>query len=179
MATGRILTIGHGSHSWDAFSEQLSRSQIQYVIDVRSTPYSRFQPEFSRDAIERSLREGEIKYVFMGDLLGGRPNDEDCYTNGKVDYTKIRTKDFFCSGITRLKNAYQKGLSICLFCSEGHPSQCHRAKLVAAALVEEGIDVTHILPDGSRRSQAEVIDELTDGQHTLFGDHFVSRKAYR
>lgn len=179
MATGRIFTIGHGNHSLETFLGQLNRFQIEYVVDVRSAPYSRFQPEFSRELIEQTLRENQIKYVFMGDLLGGRPKDKDCYTNGKVDYAKTSMKDFFINGIARLKKAYEQGLIICLFCSEGQPSQCHRAKLVSAALVNDDIEVSHILPDGSRQSQAEVIDKLTDGQHSLFGEHFVSRKTYR
>ncbi len=179
MATGRVFTIGHGNHSREAFLEQLSRAEVSYVVDVRSAPYSRFQPDFSREPLVQFLQQSHVGYVFMGDLLGGRPKDGDCYADGKVDYTKTRTKDFFIRGIARLKKAYEQGLSVCLLCSEGQPSQCHRAKLVAAALVDEGIDVTHILPDGSRRSQAGVIAELTDGQSSLFADHFVSRKAYR
>lgn len=179
MATGRVFTIGHGSHSREALLEQLTRAEVGYVVDVRSAPYSRFQPDFSREPLEHFLRENRVRYVFMGDLLGGRPKDDDCYTDGKVDYTKTRTKDFFVRGIARLKKAYEQGLSICLLCSEAQPSQCHRAKLVSVALVDEGIDVTHLLPDGSRRTQAEVITELTDGQGSLFAEHFVSRKAYR
>lgn len=179
MATGRVFTIGHGNHSREAFLAQLTRAEVGYLVDVRSTPYSRFQPDFTREPLEHVLRENRLQYVFMGDLLGGRPKDDDCYTNGKVDYTKTRKKDFFCRGIARLKKAYEQGLRVCLLCSEGQPSQCHRAKLVAAALGDEGIDVTHLLPDGSHRSQAEVIAELTNGQGSLFGEHFVSRKPYR
>jgi uncharacterized protein (DUF488 family) len=179
MATGRILTIGYGKHSPDALLDALRRANVSYVIDVRSSPYSRFQPEFSREPLALALSANHIKYVFMGDLLGGRPKDDDCYTDGKVDYTKTREKDFFVRGIARLKKAYEQGLTVCLLCSEAQPSQCHRAKLVAAALVEDGIDVTHILPNGACRSQTEVIAELTKGQSSLFTDHFMSRKAYR
>jgi len=179
MATGRVFTIGHGSHSREALLEQLYRVEVRYVIDVRSAPYSGFQPDFSREPLEHFLHERHVRYVFMGDLLGGRPPDPSCYTSGKVDYTKTRTKDFFIRGIARLRNAYEQGLTICLLCSEAQPSQCHRAKLVAAALSDDGIDVIHLLPDGSRRSQAEVIAELTNGQTSLFADHFVSRNALR
>ncbi|MHB1039801.1 MAG: DUF488 domain-containing protein [Desulfobacteria bacterium] len=176
---GRIFTIGHGNHSREDLLKQLTQTEVSFVVDVRSTPYSRYQPEFSRDALEHFLREHRLRYVFMGDLLGGRPQNDDCYTDGMVDYTKVRGKEFFVRGIARIKNAYEQGLSICLLCSEGQPSQCHRAKLVGAALSDEGINVTHLLPDGSRRSQAEVIAQITKGQCSLFAEHFVSRKAYR
>lgn len=179
MATGRVFSIGHGRHSQVALLEQLTLAGVDYVVDVRSAPYSRFQPEFSREPLEQFLQENRIRYVFMGDLLGGRPNDHECYTDGKVDYTKTRTKDFFLRGIARLKKAYNQGLNVCLLCSEGQPSQCHRAKLVSVALGDEGIDVTHLMPDGSRRSQVDVIAELTKGQTSLFAEEFVSRKAYR
>ena len=177
--TGRIFTIGHGNQSRQAILEQLTRAEVGYVVDVRSVPYSRFMPDFSREPLEQFLRDSEIRYVFMGDLLGGRPKDDDCYSDGKVDYSKTRRKDFFIRGIARLKDAYEQGLNTCLLCSEAQPSQCHRAKLVSAALSDEGIDVNHILPDGSHLTQAEVIAELTKGQGSLFAEHFVSRKAYR
>lgn len=179
MTTGNLFTIGYGKRSAEALLVELRSAEISYVVDVRSSPYSRFQPEFSRETLARSLSDSHIKYVFMGDLLGGRPKDDECYTDGKVDYSKTRVKDFFVRGIARLKKAHEQGLNVCLLCSEAKPSQCHRAKLVAAALVDDGIEVTHILPNGSRLSQAEVIAELTKGQPSLFEEHFVSRKAYR
>ncbi len=52
------------------------------------------------------------------------------YTDGKVDYSKCRTKEFFRRGIERIRNAYNQGLRVCLLCSEGKPWQCHRSKLV-------------------------------------------------
>lgn len=179
MATGRIFSIGYGSNSQSTILEQLRLARVGYVIDVRSSPYSRFQPDFSREPLTASLNSNDMKYVFMGDLLGGRPKDDDCYTDGHVDYTKTRSKDFFIRGIDRLKTAYGKGLNICMLCSEGHPSQCHRSKLIGEVLVDHGIGVTHILPNGSTKSQSEVISELTDGQSDMFGDQFKSRKSYR
>lgn len=179
MATGRVFTIGHGNHTREALLQRLTHAEVGYVVDVRSSPYSRFQPEFSREPLERFLHENRVRYMFMGDLLGGRPADEGCYTEGKVDYTKTRTKDFFVRGLTRLRSAHEQGLTICLICSEGQPSQCHRSKLLGVALAGEGIDVAHILPDGSHRTQAQVIAELTNGQGSLFTEHFVSRRTYR
>lgn len=179
MTAGRIFSIGYGSHSQAMILDQLKGADISYVIDVRSSPFSRYQPDFSKEPLSQSLYEIGIKYVFMGDLLGGRPKDHDCYTDGHVDYRKTRSKDFFLRGIERLKTAHSKGLRVCLLCSEGQPSQCHRSKLIGEALMDHKIDVAHILPDGSLKSQADVISELTDGQSEMFGSQFVSRRAYR
>lgn len=177
--TGRIYTIGHGGKTTSDLLCQLQRNHIQFVIDVRSSPYSRFQPEFSQEPLQGFLARHGIRYVFMGDDLGGRPKDPDCYTDGRVDYRKCEVKPFFRHGLERLRSAHRQGLRVCLLCSEAQPSQCHRSKLVGAALTAEGIDVLHLLPDGSSRTQAEVIHALTNGQGDLFGEHFLSRKAYR
>ncbi|WP_081996070.1 DUF488 domain-containing protein [Croceibacterium mercuriale] len=179
MVLGRFFSIGYGSNTQEAVLERLRLTGVKYLIDVRSMPYSKFQPDFSREPLSMALQNAEIKYVFMGDVLGGRPTDDECYTDGKVDYEKVRAKDFFRHGITRLKRAYEQSLAVCLFCSEGHPSQCHRAKLIAVALSDDGIDVTHILPDGSALSQSQVIDQLTDRQTSFFEESFTSRKKYR
>lgn len=179
MNDGRIFSVGYGTHPVELILERLAAADIAYVIDVRSAPYSRFQPDFSRVPFKELLAKRRIKYVFMGDLLGGRPNDENCYTDGKVDYSKTRRTDFFRRGLDRLKAARSQGLNICMLCSESQPRQCHRAKLIGAALSEEDIKVTHILPNGAHVEQADVIAELTKGQKDMFGDHFVSRNTYR
>lgn len=151
---------------------------MSFVIDVRSIPYSRHQPEFSQEPLKRLLAANSMKYVFMGQLLGGRPDDSECYSDGKVDYAKCRTRPFFREGIDRLVRAYTKGLRICLLCSEGKPWECHRSKLIGAELEALGVQVVHILPDGSVRTQSEVITILTGGQSSLFEECFHSRKSY-
>jgi uncharacterized protein (DUF488 family) len=173
-----IYTIGQGRLSRVDVLERLRENQISYLVDVRSTPYSTFEPEFSRPLLERYLEAAGIRYVFMGHLLGGRPQDRDCYTDGHVDYATVRSKDFFLRGMARLKSAYNMAIPICLLCSEGEPSQCHRAKLIGQALAEDGIPVVHLLPDATQLSQSEVIDQLTNGQGALFDLGLKSRKAY-
>jgi len=178
MGTGKIYSIGHGGLTGVALNEHLRRAGVQFLIDVRSVPYSRHQPEFGRELLQHSL-DSTVKYVFMGALLGGRPDDDSCYTNGRVDYTKTRTKDFFKRGIDRLRSAHEQGFAICMLCSEAQPSQCHRAKMIGQTLADEGIEVLHILPDGRIRSQPDVMRELTGGQGALFAEAQLSRKTYR
>ncbi len=158
---------------------QLHRLDVSYLIDVRSSPYSRFQPEFSHEPLSAQLGQRQIRYVFMGDLLGGRPDDPDCYDDeGKVDYQRCRAKPFFLRGIERLLTAHTKGMRVCMLCSEGKPWECHRSKLIGWAMQEHGVVVEHVLPDGSLRTQDQVIEQLTAGQGELFGSRFTSRQAY-
>jgi uncharacterized protein (DUF488 family) len=174
-----LYTIGYGSRTMEQFIGALRAHQVAYVIDVRSAPYSKFKPEFSKAALEMALQRQGLRYVFMGDLLGGQPDDRDCYIEGKVDYEKVRTKAFFQAGLDRLKAAYERRLPAALMCSEGRPEQCHRTKLIGEALSSLGIPVTHIDEDGQVRSQTEVIARLTGGQLDLFGaPAFTSRKRY-
>ena len=175
-----VYTIGYGSRSLDDFVSVLKTHEVGYLIDVRSAPYSRFKPEFSKNALEAHLREHGIRYIYLGDKLGGQPDDPTCYADGKVIYDEVRQRSFFQEGLTRLVAAFRRRLRVVLMCSEGKPEQCHRSKLIGQALVEQGIPVTHIDENGELVSQADVINELTDGQLSLFGDpDFTSRKRYR
>ncbi len=179
METGQVYSIGHGGWTPRDLVAQLRDLGIQLLIDVRSIPYSRHQPEYSKRPLQELLEHGGIRYLFLGNLLGGRPPDQDCYIDGKVDYTRCRTKDPFLRGIQRIRTAYQDGLRVVLLCSEGKPWHCHRSKLIGEALAEEGIQVLHILPDGTILTQEQVINRITRGQISLFEPRFLSRKGYR
>ena len=175
-----VHTIGYGSRTLDDFVAVLKAHGIAYLIDVRSAPYSRFKPEFSKNALEVYLREQGIRYIYLGDKLGGQPDDPTCYADGKVIYDEVRQRSFFQEGLARVEAAFGRRLRVVLMCSEGKPEQCHRSKLIGQALLEQGIPVTHIDENGELVSQADVINELTDGQLSLFGDpDFTSRKRYR
>ena len=175
---GKVMSLGQGARTIDAFLAELRGHGCTYLIDVRSVPRSSFRPEFSRDQLEGALTGGDLRYVFMGDLLGGRPDDPSCYIDGHVDYTRCQQRPFFQRGIARLKAAHEQGLTVCLMCSEGDPSQCHRSKLIGVALAAIGIEVEHIQPAGGIATQAQVIAEITGGQSSLFGEQFQSRRAY-
>ncbi len=174
-----VFTIGYGARSVDALIAVLRAHQISFLVDVRSAPYSRFKPEFSKEALERALKQQGIRYVYLGDALGGRPADPDCYVDDKVDYERVKGKAFYQAGIERVQAAWQRGLRFVLLCSEGKPEQCHRSKLIGETLAGLGIPVLHIDEQDQLRSQEEVIQRLTGGQLSLFGDlEFTSRRRY-
>lgn len=175
-----VYTIGYGSRSLDEFVLALQAHGIEFVIDVRSMPYSRFKPEFVRAALEAGLRERGIRYLYLGDSLGGQPKDRDCYEDDKIVYARVKVKPFFRSGLARVQAAFRQQRRIALMCSEGKPELCHRSKLIAPSLIELGIPVAHIDEHDALRTQEDVLADLTDGQLSLFGDHdFTSRKRYR
>jgi uncharacterized protein (DUF488 family) len=122
----------------------------------------------------------------MGDSLGGRPEDKSCYDEaGKVDYIKIKEKDFYKDGIDRLKTAYHKGVGVAIMCSESKPCECHRSKLIGMSLFEdesEKIALAHIDEKGRVKDQATVMNELNKGRNPkdLFDQqsNTTSRKSY-
>lgn len=175
---GEIYTIGYGTRDIDEFMRCLMNHKIDYVVDVRSVPFSSRRPEFSRDALRARLKEVGIGYAFMGDQLGGRPDDDGCYVDGRVDYAKLGKRDYYLAGIDRLRRALEHDYRLCIMCSEGHPDQCHRSKLIGQSLAERGIEVYHIGADGVVKTQNQIIEILMGGQLGLWQPLFTSNKRY-
>ena len=156
-----VLTIGHSTHSVEAFVALLQQHGVAALADVRSAPYSRFNPQFNRDVLEKSLAAHGITYVFLGRELGARSDDRSCYENGRVQYARLARTDSFHSGMERVvrdANDYR----LALMCAEKEPLECHRTLLVARALAEIGIVVQHILPDGRLESHEASMERLLD-----------------
>ncbi|MFT3825127.1 MAG: DUF488 domain-containing protein [Chitinophagaceae bacterium] len=180
-----IYTIGHGNRKITDFIKTLKDFDIHFLIDVRSQPYSKFNPQFNQSDLRHFLGLNGIKYVFMGDSIGGRPSDPTCYDkDGKVDYEQVKSKDFFQKGIQRLKTAYAKNIPIVIMCSESKPCECHRSKLIGRFLSTEQINLIHIDEKDRIKTQADVINELNKGLSdiTLFPNEITinttSRKSY-
>lgn len=171
---GSVFTVGHSTHSFEAFVALLKQHGVTALADVRSAPFSRFNPQFNKDALESGLKAHGIKYVFLGRELGARSDDRSCYENGRVKYARLARTDLFHRGIERvLRGAHEH--RIALMCAEKDPLECHRTLLVARALDEQGVTVDHILADGRLESHGDAMLRLLDvvGQH---GDDFLSSK---
>ena len=174
-----LFTLGYGGRTLEEVIALLKANGVECLVDVRSAPYSKFKPEFSKEALASSLQAAGIAYRFAGQELGGRPDAPECYVDGKVDYDLVRKTEFYARGVERVRKAREQGMRMALFCSEQKPEECHRSKLIGVTLDELGIAVSHIDEDGSLRSQEEVIARLTRGQLDLFGGPaFTSRKRY-
>jgi uncharacterized protein (DUF488 family) len=177
-----LFSIGHGNKSIDEFVEELKSFDIAYLVDVRTSPYSKWSPHFNQPVLQSSMKNVGIAYVYMGDVLGGLPNDSSCYTNGRIDYAKMACKDTFKTGLERLIVANNKGLKLAIMCSESEPDMCHRSKLIGQELRKRDIIINHIVGTQKSISQIDVINILTKGNGVvnLFGEEesFMSRKTY-
>lgn len=178
-----VFSIGHGNRDEKLFFELLKKYQISYLIDVRTSPFSKFNPQFNRDNLKVRSREHNIVYVFMGDDLGGMPKDRSCYDKeGRIIYSEVMKKSFFNRSINRLITANTKKIRVACMCSETNPADCHRSKLIGEYLHNYDIEVTHIDKAGDLKTQNEVMNELTKGKNTqdIFGDslEFKSKGVY-
>lgn len=177
-----LYSIGHGNKSIEEFKKELKSFDIQYLVDIRTKPYSKWNPDFNQEKLQMLIRNAGLVYVYMGDSIGGLPSDPSCYTDGHIDYEKLRRKTFFIKGLERLIVANEKNIKLAIMCSESDPSMCHRSKLVGQELLKRGIMLNHIVGIGKTKTQSEVILEVTKGLGTidLFGKetNFISRKTY-
>lgn len=156
-----VLTIGHSNHSLETFVALLKRHQVTAVVDVRSVPFSRFNPQFNKESLERSLRQQQIHYVFLGRELGARSDDPTCYVDGRVRYDLLARTGVFVAGIERVIHGAER-YRLALMCAEREPLECHRTLLVARALEKRGLQVAHILSDGTLESNAHAMNRLLD-----------------
>ena len=143
-----VLTIGHSNHQVRDLIKMVEAAGGDLVVDVRSSPYSRYMSQFNREAFAHSLEEAGLGYRYLGDSLGGRPAIPGATTNGVVDYEKVVTTEFFASGIEALENLMISSTPV-LMCAEGEPLDCHRCLLVGRHLHEKGLVVGHIRKDGA------------------------------
>ena len=177
-----LWTIGYGGRTLLEFLSCLAAREIRFLIDVRSVPRSRFRPEFSDDRIDHELKKVGVRYVFMGDLLGGRPKDPACYADGFTDYARCAEHADYHRGVFRLAAAAKQPSAAAIMCSEGKPEDCHRSKLIGEMLVRDSINVAHIDESGEDRTQDEIIARACGGQMPLLAPgerpRFTSRKRY-
>lgn len=155
----RLYTIGHSAHTLERFVELLSIHAVSAVADVRSHPYSRFAPQFNREALREALKKFDIHYVFLGDELGVRSREPKFYHNGKVQYAALAASTPFVQGLARVEQGLAN-YQIALMCAEKDPIACHRAILVGRQLRAKGILIEHIHQDGSLESQSALEERL-------------------
>jgi len=144
----KLFTIGHSTHTIDKFIFMLQQHDIDTIVDVRSVPYSRFNPQYNQENLKAKLKANGICYVFMGQELGAKYEDESLlFDDGKVDFKKVQISENFLKGIERLKKGTYKGYSISLMCSEKNPIECHRFGLVSEHLSKNDFEIAHITPN--------------------------------
>jgi uncharacterized protein (DUF488 family) len=177
-----IFTIGHSNHSLEAFLDLLRLHRVEVLVDVRSQPYSRYAPQYAHRNLEAAIRATEMRYLFLGKELGGRPDGAAYYdAAGHVDYSAVEQATFFKEGIARLEHGLRK-YRVAIMCSEEDPSGCHRRLLVGRVLAERSVALLHIRADGHIDREDRVRDERMqedDGRLALFPDLEATERTWK
>lgn len=174
---GPVYSIGHSNHEIQVFIGMLHKFNINAIADVRSSPYSRFAPQYSREALKVSLADAGIAYVFLGRELGARSDNPKCYINGKVQYNRLALEPIFKEGINRLQDG-SKRFRIALMCAEKDPLDCHRALLVSKVLFESGMSINHIHANEVLESHEQFESRLIASCKLPESDMFKSREQF-
>jgi uncharacterized protein (DUF488 family) len=150
-----VMTVGHSNRPLESFLQLLKSHGVKRVIDVRTIPHSRHNPQFNQDALPEDLRSAKMLYCHMPGLGGLRQARRDSPNmgwrtpsfRGYADY--MQSKEFESSLDMLLKLAGEKQLA--LMCAEAVPTHCHRW-LIADALLVRGFRVEHIITQTFRRT---------------------------
>ena len=164
-----IYTIGHSNRDMKKFLALLKDNAIQVVVDVRSAPYSRYVPHFNKKELENDVNDAGLKYIYMGDVIGGKPSGSQYRdTIGKGVYTQLAAAETFQQGLDRLIKGMNDGWAIALMCAEEDPSKCHRHHLIAHELeMKRTVPVWHIREDGTKMRAKKLFEDMS-GQLKLF-----------
>jgi uncharacterized protein (DUF488 family) len=177
-----LFTIGHSNLAADRFVDLLKNAGVTAIADVRSVPFSRWCPRFSRQALAERLASDDITYLPLGDALGGRPRDPRLYRDGVADYEAMAVTPEFRGGLAQVREAMARQ-RVCLMCAERDPLECHRCLLVTRALAEQGLAAGHILNDGTiepHTTTEQRLLALTGADEDLFRDRAARlADAYR
>lgn len=167
----RIFTLGHGTLPEEDFTHLLDRAGIRRIVDVRSFPGSRHNPQFARSGMERWLPEAGCSYLWLPGLGGRRRPAEGS------EHVALRHKAFrayadhmetpeFATALDELLDVAE-GDASAVMCSESLWWRCHRRLLADHLVLVEGVEVLHVMHDGRVSSHP-----LTDGVR-LRGDAVV------
>jgi uncharacterized protein (DUF488 family) len=151
-----LYTIGHSNHELENFLDLLRLYRIEVLADVRSQPFSRYTTHFNREVLQSALNSAGVKYLFMGDQLGGRPEGDEFYdAEGHLLYYAVAESPNFLEGIERLQQGI-KQFRVAIMCSEEDPAVCHRFLLVTRVMDERGVEIRHIRGDGNLELESTV-----------------------
>jgi uncharacterized protein (DUF488 family) len=169
-----LWTIGHGSRPIVEFLALIGEAEIRCLVDVRAYPVSRRYPQFARPALEISLAQAGVRYLWEGRALGGRRSPaadsphlalKDSPFRAYADHMMTAA---FRDGLERLVES-ARGERTAFMCAERLPSECHRS-LISDVLTARGIAVRHIvgaggagphaLHPGARRNGGSIVYDI-------------------
>lgn len=156
-----IYTIGHSNYTMERLIDMLEYYNINCVVDIRGTPYSKYNIQFDKETIRYTLTNAGFVYIYMGKELAAKRIRKNSYNNeGYSNFEEVIKEEEFKRGVERLKNGCEKGYKIILLCAMQDPIRCHRSILVGRELVKNDFDVKHILDDYSIVTQDDIEEML-------------------
>ena len=156
-----IYTIGHSNYPVEKLIDMLKHYDIDTVVDIRGTPYSKYNVQYNKETIAHTLTEAGFIYIYMAKELAAKRENKVSYNKeGYSDFEKVVKEKDFLNGVDRLKVGCAKGYKIALLGAMQDPIRCHRSILVGRALREHGFNVKHILDDYSLASQEYIEQDL-------------------
>ncbi|MCB9811254.1 DUF488 domain-containing protein [Candidatus Nomurabacteria bacterium] len=123
----KVYTIGHSTRAISEFIQKLKEHNIEILVDIRTYPRSRFQPQYNQKALADSLSSVGVFYIYRGKNLGGKEEN--------VDYEET---------IDELVDIIIGGETVCVMCSEGDYRKCHRSEMLEPSFRERGVNVNHL-----------------------------------
>jgi uncharacterized protein (DUF488 family) len=142
-----LYTIGHSNHPLGHFLALLRAHEIALLCDVRTTPFSRFHPQYNQPTLRRALAEADIAYLYLGASLGGKPKDPGLPAEAAARFALIAETAAFRAGMARLV-AEAEARRTAIMCAERDPADCHRSLLICPH-VPAALTIRHILADGT------------------------------
>lgn len=148
----RLCTIGHSTRTLDELVDLLRAAQVAILVDIRTIPRSRHNPQFDREALRSTLPRWNLRYVHLPSLGGLRKPRQDSPNAGWRNasfrgYADYMLTDDFERGLGELQALTEEG-TVALMCAEAVPWRCHRS-LVADALTVRGAHAKHIIGPGA------------------------------
>jgi uncharacterized protein (DUF488 family) len=170
-----LFTIGYsGFPDFNSFIQALKDHGVQILIDVRSSPYSAYYTEYDKEQLQDKLKQNGIYYCNYARQFGARQENRAFYRDGRLDFCVFAKSQQFLDGV---RSVEESSAVIVFMCAEKHPSECHRAILVARAFHDRGYQVTHIIPCGEALTQDDIEAELVNtyfpdrAQESLFEEY--------
>lgn len=166
-----VFTIGHSTRSIEEFVELLKINEVKRLVDVRTIPRSRHNPQFEQKALTRSLPSYKIDYAYIKELGGLRPKVKNSINTGWRNesfrnYADYMQSEDFISGIEKLI-AFTLERPTAIMCAEVVPWRCHRS-LVGDALLIRNIRVRDIMSKASTKDHTLTSFAVVDGKNLTY-----------
>ena len=158
-----IFTIGHSNYKIEKLIDMLRYYNINCVVDIRGTPYSKYNVQYNKETIKDTLIKEGFVYIYMAKEFAAKRENKVSYNKeGYSDFERVINENDFKKGIERLKIGCEKGYRIALLGAMQDPIRCHRSILVGRALVDNGFIVKHILDDYSIALQNDIEEDILE-----------------